>query len=65
MTERERLEQDIAILRQSISIYRGHLKQESARALNDTLQAIAWCKIELSSLETDLRKLSKSSSYWR
>jgi hypothetical protein len=59
--ERVKLERDIATLSRSIRLYREQLEVETAQALRSTLQAIAWCKTELASLETEVRKLSPPS----
>ena len=55
MTEREKLERDIATLRESIKLYGANIAKEKPDEIQATLKAIGWCRTELAALEGELQ----------
>jgi hypothetical protein len=61
MTDIEKLERDIATLKESIELNRMHLSQRTQEELRGILRHTEWCMTELAKLELELKRQLRSN----
>jgi hypothetical protein len=61
VTELEKLQRDIDTLRESIHLNKLNLHERTQQELQGILKNTAWCMSELSALEVEAKRLTKSN----